>query len=212
MGCHSCHVAGPTKRCGGCRLVRYCSKECQRRDWRAGHHSVCVRRSQDPEPTEASGAEPEPSAPKVCHQCKATDTALRLCGACQMVWYCSVECQQQDWDGGHREGCGLGGMGTATDVAASLLSSLKQQLAARRAREGDTKSVQAEAARLERFGGYQNIVATNGSLPTPREVLMARKYQRSGDTVTTRAEIRELAAQLPTLINLSDYDPTRFGD
>ena len=27
--------------CGGNCGVRYCSVECQRRDWRAGHHRVC---------------------------------------------------------------------------------------------------------------------------------------------------------------------------
>ncbi len=29
--------------CGRCRAVRYCSTECQRADWAAGHKGVCVR-------------------------------------------------------------------------------------------------------------------------------------------------------------------------
>mmetsp|Transcript_396 Transcript_396/g.822 ORF Transcript_396/g.822 Transcript_396/m.822 type:complete len:135 (-) Transcript_396:156-560(-) len=29
------------KRCGGCRVVRYCSVECQNDDWRYSHHLEC---------------------------------------------------------------------------------------------------------------------------------------------------------------------------
>lgn len=29
------------QRCGLCKAVWYCSKECQKRDWRAGHKEAC---------------------------------------------------------------------------------------------------------------------------------------------------------------------------
>jgi hypothetical protein len=29
------------KLCGGCQGVRYCSSECQRKDWKMGHKAVC---------------------------------------------------------------------------------------------------------------------------------------------------------------------------
>ncbi|EJD44617.1 hypothetical protein AURDEDRAFT_152115 [Auricularia subglabra TFB-10046 SS5] len=31
------------RRCGSCRDVRYCSKDCQAKDWRIGHKAACVR-------------------------------------------------------------------------------------------------------------------------------------------------------------------------
>lgn len=40
--CQSCCGAGSLKLCQGCRLVRYCSKECQRRDWPV-HKAFCRR-------------------------------------------------------------------------------------------------------------------------------------------------------------------------
>ena len=47
-----CNVCGPLaadkiaaghtcKRCSGCKGSRYCSAECQRKDWRSGHRTVC---------------------------------------------------------------------------------------------------------------------------------------------------------------------------
>ena len=32
---------GEMQLCGGCRAVRYCSTECQRLHWRAGHKQAC---------------------------------------------------------------------------------------------------------------------------------------------------------------------------
>ena len=33
-------------KCAKCMLARYCSKECQRRDWKRGHKQICCRASQ----------------------------------------------------------------------------------------------------------------------------------------------------------------------
>jgi hypothetical protein len=33
---------GPTRACSACGVARYCSRECQRRDWR-DHRALCVR-------------------------------------------------------------------------------------------------------------------------------------------------------------------------
>ena len=40
-----CAVCGEeaAKKCP-CKLVMYCSKECQKRDWKAGHKDVCLCR------------------------------------------------------------------------------------------------------------------------------------------------------------------------
>jgi hypothetical protein len=46
--CAVCHrkpgdpgVPATLKLCGGCRITRYCSAECQRKDWKMGHKAVC---------------------------------------------------------------------------------------------------------------------------------------------------------------------------
>lgn len=38
--CASCEVIGATKQCGGCKMVRYCSKDCSRRHWKTGGHKA----------------------------------------------------------------------------------------------------------------------------------------------------------------------------
>jgi hypothetical protein len=46
--CAVCHrkpgdpgVPATLKLCGGCRRMRYCSAECQRKDWKLGHRHLC---------------------------------------------------------------------------------------------------------------------------------------------------------------------------
>ena len=43
-----------------------------------------------------------------CHTAEAELAAgrsLRKCARCSLVWYCSAECQQQDWRQGHKQVC-----------------------------------------------------------------------------------------------------------
>lgn len=41
--CGSCGLPKPDmKKCSRCKKVVYCSKECQLKDWKAGHKHVCV--------------------------------------------------------------------------------------------------------------------------------------------------------------------------
>jgi hypothetical protein len=46
--CAVCHrkpgdpgVPATLKLCGGCKVTRYCSTECQRKDWKMGHKEFC---------------------------------------------------------------------------------------------------------------------------------------------------------------------------
>lgn len=41
--CHYCHMTSSNvnQRCGRCKLVYYCSKDCQKLHWKAGHKEVC---------------------------------------------------------------------------------------------------------------------------------------------------------------------------
>ena len=38
--CNTCHISGKFKKCSGCEKVYYCSKECQRQDWKE-HKKTC---------------------------------------------------------------------------------------------------------------------------------------------------------------------------
>ena len=40
--CAACGKEDPTKTCGRCKTTKYCSVECQREDWKAGHRRECV--------------------------------------------------------------------------------------------------------------------------------------------------------------------------
>jgi len=43
LRCGNCGIDGAcaTKQCGGCKVLRYCSKECQKHDWKCRHKAVC---------------------------------------------------------------------------------------------------------------------------------------------------------------------------
>ena len=42
--CHACGATGvPFKKCIQCKVVRYCSAECQLRDWREGGHKAACK-------------------------------------------------------------------------------------------------------------------------------------------------------------------------
>ena len=40
-GCKRSEIEVALMPCGGCRIVKYCSKSCQSRDWKQGHRAIC---------------------------------------------------------------------------------------------------------------------------------------------------------------------------
>lgn len=57
MACAQCqNTTGTLQRCAGCRTVQYCSRDCQRLHWRAGHKDECIRRDRSVNPTPASSS------------------------------------------------------------------------------------------------------------------------------------------------------------
>ena len=44
--CGACGAVDPPLRCSACRGARYCSAECQKRDWRA-HKAACKQRQRE---------------------------------------------------------------------------------------------------------------------------------------------------------------------
>lgn len=89
-------VAGPMKACRGCRQVRYCNADCQRRHWYAEHRATCkaaIDRA-------------------TCNYCWKVNDDLcpnKKCTGCNFQRYCSKACQRADWsfpnDDGHRLWC-----------------------------------------------------------------------------------------------------------
>lgn len=54
--CAACDALGATKVCGGCKVTRYCSKECCRRDWKTGGHKKECQEIQSRAPLRTSGS------------------------------------------------------------------------------------------------------------------------------------------------------------
>ena len=40
---HQTHIAGPMKKCAGCKFARYCCERCQKADWARVHRHECGR-------------------------------------------------------------------------------------------------------------------------------------------------------------------------
>ena len=117
--------------CGQCLQVQYCSPECQREDWSAGHRAVCARLKR--ERAEADEVEEGPSVPAepadektagdvragppaaaavppepavvACGLCGKSQGPLLACGRCGAIRYGSQACQKADWRR-HKRDCG----------------------------------------------------------------------------------------------------------
>jgi len=113
--CNACGKSGGRLlRCGGCRAVWFCNRECQVLAARQGHSGdncrpaggVPAAKAADAQvaPRVPDAAEPSTTAPGVdstslaptantCHACGKSDGKLLLCGRCRGVWFCNRECQ-----------------------------------------------------------------------------------------------------------------------
>lgn len=84
------------KLCTGCRQVGYCSKDCQRKDWLAGHQVSCKKYAAEKE-----------NISKACTLCGKTSSNMRACTRCWKSCYCDVSCQISDLKR-HRKTCHSG--------------------------------------------------------------------------------------------------------
>lgn len=67
--------------CDGCKMAFYCSKECQKNNWK-NHKKYCSK------------------SIKTCYYCKKIEEIekdFKVCSACHQAVYCSKDCQVQHW-------------------------------------------------------------------------------------------------------------------
>ena len=127
--CYHCYADGNLQRCGGCQLVAYCSRDCQKED-RKSHKYVCKefplvagknalytkwswkkhiadlrkRAAQLPDAGVAA-AKPIFRNPRVCHNhtCRESRPDYLMDCVCECVCYCSSECARADYN--HQQYC-----------------------------------------------------------------------------------------------------------
>ncbi|XP_067669581.1 uncharacterized protein [Haliotis asinina] len=120
--CNWCQkVCEQYQRCSRCKVTRYCSAVCQRKDWFNGHQKECnplvpqsspsvapvkqKDKHEDEQPNQANVTDENPEVSYVCEWCqKYIDFPLRCLG-CTKVTYCSEECKKKDWELEHKTKC-----------------------------------------------------------------------------------------------------------
>ena len=104
--CDFCDMKSTTlKKCGACRKMQYCSKDCQTKDWKK-HKLVCATmkniNSQDRVGGGAFSTHQTDVVSK-CSGCGKESNTLRQC-PCHTAAYCNTKCQRMDWTR-HKANC-----------------------------------------------------------------------------------------------------------
>ena len=98
--CSSCgNLSKHSKFCASCRMVKYCSRDCQRDHWKV-HKLVCTKEPpkqtiDDMATTSSRGFHSEPKE-QMCNLCNNTGM-LKKCSQCGEVHYCGRDCQTKHW-------------------------------------------------------------------------------------------------------------------
>lgn len=104
--CRYCLSEGSILRCTGCINTFYCSKVCQKKD-RERHKNVCENRSLAGVVFAEGGANrcnfEEKEIVGICFKCGKPGYS-KIWSQCREVFYCSKQCQQEDWSR-HEEMC-----------------------------------------------------------------------------------------------------------
>jgi hypothetical protein len=115
-----CHVCGKREAadgsklltCGGCKMVKYCSRECQKRDY-ARHKESCslaTKRRQDIKGLRSGASAAAATELPLLHcalpDCgKALKPPILRCSKCHTVAYCGRACQVKAWKARHKLEC-----------------------------------------------------------------------------------------------------------
>ncbi|KAL5004852.1 hypothetical protein ScPMuIL_018308 [Solemya velum] len=113
--CPVCSTLGVLRTCSRCHKSAYCSKDCQKKDWK-NHRQNCTSkdgtyhsRDADPEeckpskqtdaPTPQSSGHNNAASSKGCgDRCSVCGTrSTKTCARCKIAIYCSTICQRQHW-------------------------------------------------------------------------------------------------------------------
>ena len=109
MVCKNCGIVGvDLKQCSGCKEVAYCSKICQKDDWRKSHKESCIKFIPQVSILKESVEKKQPSSvSEECANCGVQAALLASCSRCKITRYCCQACQRQDWIavGGHKKFC-----------------------------------------------------------------------------------------------------------
>nr|XP_034299517.1 uncharacterized protein LOC105324660 isoform X2 [Crassostrea gigas] len=98
--CFVCGSNGELKTCQECHKARYCSRECQKADWKT-HKTDCKKEEGGIE----NHKEQDNETLSICAHCRVKGTH-NACEYCSAVFYCSETCQRLDW-GRHKTTCKL---------------------------------------------------------------------------------------------------------
>jgi len=83
-----------------CSVGVYCSRSCKQADW-SRHKDFCLHSSSE---KKVEGSKPAAAARSACAYCGKKSDALKHCGQCLNISYCSKSCQQADWSR-HKDVC-----------------------------------------------------------------------------------------------------------
>lgn len=106
--------------CTSCRLVHYCGRVCQKKDWSNSHKAFCLEnkvaiptligrlfQNEVDDPTDPMAVQ-KAMAKRSCKNCGTTELDhkkrnphaddLRACSWCKNVLYCSRGCQKENWE------------------------------------------------------------------------------------------------------------------
>jgi hypothetical protein len=93
LKCGACSKTGmELSACGGCEKTQYCGVACQRKHWPV-HQKACGKKYANDD------------AALKCGACSKPETELSVCGGCEKMRYCGLECQKKHWPI-HKKACG----------------------------------------------------------------------------------------------------------
>ena len=103
------------KNCSICKKNCYCSKRCQKIDWKSRHKEACTLLVQGEEaqqlPTSQSNQlfieknKQKYLGLEECSNCGGHEFPLSNCSRCTISAYCGKACQKQHWKDGHKLFC-----------------------------------------------------------------------------------------------------------